>query len=81
MSEAMNRRGFLKQSLRVSAGGALALGAGAAAAQAEDAAKAPAAPAADALPQGKVGSLSVSRILLGGNLLTHYTHSRDLQYV
>ena len=81
MSEAMNRRGFLKQSLRVSAGGALALGAGAVAARAEDAAKAAAAPAADALPQGKIGSLSVSRILLGGNLLTHYTHSRDLQYV
>ncbi|MBE3068959.1 MAG: hypothetical protein IMZ66_01845 [Planctomycetes bacterium] len=82
MSEAMNRRGFLKQSLRVSAGGALALGAGAAAARAEDAAKAPTPPAAaDALPQGKIGSLSVSRILLGGNLLTHYTHSRDLQYV
>lgn len=33
------------------------------------------------LPQGKIGGLSVSRILLGGNLLTHYTHSRDLKYV
>jgi hypothetical protein len=25
--------------------------------------------------------LEVSRLILGGNLLTHYTHSRDLQYV
>ena len=25
--------------------------------------------------------MEVSRILLGGNLLTHYTHSRDLRYV
>ena len=33
------------------------------------------------LPMGKIGNLQVSRILLGGNLLTHYTHSRDLQYV
>jgi hypothetical protein len=33
------------------------------------------------LPCGKIGDLSVSRVLLGGNLLTHYTHSRDLQYV
>jgi hypothetical protein len=34
-----------------------------------------------ALPKGKIGKLEVSRIILGGNLLTHYTHSRDLQYV
>ncbi len=33
------------------------------------------------LPQGKIGDLSISRVLLGGNLLTHYTHSRDLKYV
>lgn len=33
------------------------------------------------MPQGKIGNLSISRLLLGGNLLTHYTHSRDLKYV
>ncbi|MBN1124374.1 MAG: hypothetical protein JXA82_05145 [Sedimentisphaerales bacterium] len=33
------------------------------------------------LPTGKVGKMTVSRLLLGGNLLTHFTHSRDLQYV
>lgn len=33
------------------------------------------------LPLGKIGKLYVSRMLLGGNLLTHYTHSRDLRYV
>jgi hypothetical protein len=33
------------------------------------------------LPKGKIGNLEISRILLGGNLLTHYTHSRDLRYV
>jgi len=33
------------------------------------------------LPTGKIGKLKVSRMLLGGNLLTHFTHSRDLQYV
>lgn len=33
------------------------------------------------LPTGKIGDLQVSRLLLGGNLLTHYTHSRDLKYV
>lgn len=45
------------------------------------AAPAPVKPPLDALPQGKIGKLSVSRMLLGGNLLTHYTHSRDLKYV
>lgn len=33
------------------------------------------------LPAGRIGNLRVSRLLLGGNLLTHYTHSRDLKYV
>ncbi len=40
---------------------------------------APASPTS--LPKGRIGSLEISRLLLGGNLLTHYTHSRDLQYV
>lgn len=33
------------------------------------------------LPRGRIKSLEVSRLLLGGNLLTHFTHSRDLRYV
>ena len=82
MSPEMNRRTFLKGSLAASAAGALgayAAGQGAALG-AEGAAKAP--PAAKAaLPLGKIGKLQVSRLLLGGNLLTHYTHSRDLRYV
>jgi hypothetical protein len=32
-------------------------------------------------PTGKIGKLNISRLLLGGNLLTRYTHSRDLRYV
>ena len=47
--------------------------------QSNPAAPPPAAPAA--LPKGKIGKLEVSRLILGGNLLTHYTHSRDLKYV
>jgi len=80
MSSELSRRAFLKGSLLASAGGALALHAGAgAAATAAEAHKLP--PAGDALPYGKIGKLNVSRMLLGGNLLTHYTHSRDLKYV
>ena len=33
------------------------------------------------LPRGKIGKLEISRLILGGNLLTHFTHSRDLRYV
>ena len=78
----INRRMFVKGSVLASAGAALATGA-------TDlvAAQVAAPPAADApgskntLPLGKIGDLQVSRMLLGGNLLTHFTHSRDLQYV
>lgn len=35
----------------------------------------------NALPTGTIGGLQVSRMILGGNLLTHFTHSRDLRYV
>ena len=65
-----DRRTFLRGSLAGPAALALSLGA----ARAEET------PVAD-FPQGKIGNLRVSRMLLGGNLLTHYTHSRDLQYV
>jgi hypothetical protein len=40
-----------------------------------------AAPVDTPLPKGEIGRLKVSRLLLGGNLLAHYTHSRDLKYV
>jgi len=68
----LSRRDFVKGSV---AGAALVAGSGALAAAP------PAAPKGDALPKGKIGKLEVSRILLGGNLLTHFTHSRDLRYV
>ena len=34
-----------------------------------------------ALPTGKIGDMEVSRLILGGNLLTHYHHCRDQNYV
>jgi len=40
-----------------------------------------AAVAQSGLPKGKIRDMEMGRMLLGGNLLTHYTHSRDLQYV
>ena len=35
----------------------------------------------ETLPQGKIGKLSISRLLMGGNLIGGYAHSRDLLYV
>ena len=80
MSNHVNRRSFMKQGLAVSAGSAISLSRAQGAnrnsgtIRVEPESKA-------TLPQGKIGDLMVSRILLGGNLLTHYTHSRDLRYV
>ncbi|HDS08330.1 MAG TPA: DoxX family membrane protein [Bacteroides sp.] len=34
-----------------------------------------------AIPQGKLGNISCSKLILGGNLLSGYVHSRDLIYV
>jgi hypothetical protein len=78
MSQKLNRREFVGRSALVSAGAALAMttnGTSKAEPPAEQSA------ADNTLPQGKIGNLHVSRMLLGGNLLTHYTHSRDLRYV
>ena len=73
MTPGMSRRTFVRKSVLASAGAALVVG---------SAGKGGVAKAAeDALPRGKIGELEISRLLLGGNLLTHYTHSRDLKYV
>ena len=78
MSSELNRRKFIKKSLLASAGSAALFAQGQTAYSALTEGRA--APKAT-LPQGRIGNLNVSRLLLGGNLLTHYTHSRDLRYV
>jgi hypothetical protein len=75
-----NRREFIKTSLLTSAAAGVPIY-GEKLAYAAETAAAPAPGPAAALPQGKIGELPVSRVLLGGNLLTHFTHSRDLKYV
>jgi len=34
-----------------------------------------------ALPIGRIGDLNISRLMLGGNLISHYHHCRDQHYV
>lgn len=85
MKSWLNRRRFIKKSLLTSAGGALSLQVGTGRALARDRSGQLMAtnrliPKAD-LPKGRIGNINVSRLLLGGNLLTHFTHSRDLRYV
>ncbi len=78
MRSNMTRRSFVKTALVSSAGLALAAD-GKAQDQTPAASSAPA--SAGPLPRARIGKLEVSRVILGGNLLTHYTHSRDLKYV
>lgn len=37
--------------------------------------------AAGNMPKGKIGSVEISRVICGGNLISGYAHSRDLIYV
>jgi hypothetical protein len=79
MSTKLNRRGFITRSMLASAGATLTA----------KAADAP--PAAGerqvvfaskgTLPTGKIGKLTVSRLISGGNLISGWAHSRDLHYV
>ena len=71
MESPITRRMFVKGSALASAGTALAVSSGAGGAPEPR----------NILLKGKLGDMEVSRLLLGGNLLTHYTHSRDLRYV
>ena len=78
----IDRRDFLKSSVIAgAAGSAMAAGAlNADAAESEDVS--PGVPCSkNKLPNGKIAGVEFSRMMLGGNLLTHYTHSRDLKYV
>ena len=70
MQPEMNRRSFVKETLLSSAGLALALNS-----RADEPPKPAASPAA--LPKGKIGKLDVSRLILGGNLLTQGGSGRD----
>src|SRR5487761_2410225 len=74
MTTPMNRRSFVRQAAMTSASVALAL-------DARSQTEPKPAAQTSAMPRGKIGKIEVSRLILGGNLLTHYTHSRDLQYV
>ncbi|MDP6525775.1 MAG: hypothetical protein QGH15_16280 [Kiritimatiellia bacterium] len=82
----MDRRSFVKKSIGISAAAAAALTleerilVAAQTTEPSEKSKAPA-KQADRLPTGKIGDLEIGRMILGGNLVSGYSHSRDLVYV
>jgi hypothetical protein len=80
MNKRISRRRFVEASLLASATIPLAIRAKAAGGSPADAAAANT-PASQALPMGKIGKLEFSRLMMGGNLIGGYSHSRELSYV
>jgi hypothetical protein len=78
MNQNLNHRDFLSQSLMATVGAAVIT----------SAAEPPGSPneanppvSAQPMPGGKIGKLSISRLISGGNLISGWAHSRDLHYV
>jgi hypothetical protein len=85
MQDSVNRREFLKKSIVGSAAAAslLSLEEKILLAQGQGGEKSdgPAAESGRKVPMGKIGKVTISRLICGGNLTNGYAHSRDLVYV
>lgn len=83
MPEKLNRRRFIRQSVAASAGATLGLGIGNKPTEAVKSTRqgAPDQSVDKGMPMGKIGSLKISRLISGGNLISGWSHARDLIYV
>jgi len=87
MSTRISRRNFVKDTALASAAITMAVGAKPSPAQGrlpQDTplpTTGPLPPAKGTLPMGKIAGVEFSRLILGGNLIGGYAHSRDLPYV
>ncbi len=82
MTRQISRRGFVKSSLIASAAVPLGLGGQtSSAAETPAPAGAPATAPKEPMPTGRIGGQEFSRLIMGGNLIGGYSHSRDLGYV
>jgi len=84
MSGSLNRRSFLKAALAGAASTAVSLSPEESVLLArggKDPPPPPAGPPVREFPQGKIGTVKISRLICGGNLINGYAHSRDLIYV
>jgi hypothetical protein len=83
MAQQISRRGFVKSSLIASAAVPLGLARStqALAQTAAVPAVATATPPQETMPTGKIAGQEFSRLIMGGNLIGGWSHSRDLTYV
>jgi hypothetical protein len=84
MKKALNRRDFVRKSVLAASTTAAVLSLeeqALLAFQGQPAAESPADKPRGDFPKGKIGKLSVSRLICGGNLISGFAHSRDLIYV
>lgn len=84
MSEKVNRRKFLKNSIAASAGAAIGMSLEERilmAAQASESDSTETRTPVKGIPTGKIGDVRMSRLICGGNLIGGWAHSRDLIYV
>ncbi len=83
MSSELNRRQFLKNSLAGSAvvASAMSLEEKALLGAAKKSAEPSAGAGVTGLPTGRIGNMTISRLICGGNLIGGWAHSRDLVYV
>jgi hypothetical protein len=79
MARQLSRRGFVKSSLIATA--AVPLGLRAQGDSTAAASPAPAAGQRESMPTGRIGAQTFSRLMMGGNLIGGWSHSRDLGYV
>ena len=78
MKTKLNRRSFISQSVLASAGVSVISQANA---QPAAAASQVVPGSKGKIPTGKIGKLTLSRLISGGNLISGWSHSRDLHYV
>jgi len=84
MLESVDRRGFLKTTAAASAGAVLTFGFEEKALLAKDKSKETVpsvSPSGKPMPKGKIGGVEMGRLVCGGNLISGFSHSRDLMYV
>jgi len=82
MPKSFNRRRFIQTSALAAAALPAAAHAGPKPIpSAADLPTGPMPPPKETLPSGRIGTAAYSRLMLGGNLLSGYAHSRDLTYV
>jgi hypothetical protein len=82
MAEQVNRRNFIKTSMAAAAGAVYASGPATGANSQSEVRNPPSeAPGLNGMPMGRIKNLKISRLISGGNLISGWSHARDLIYM